>query len=36
MKRYKQRPGPDPPGNPGNEQAAFDPAKFPAGPAAQR
>jgi len=29
IKRYKQRVGEDPPGNPGNEEAAFDRAKFP-------
>jgi hypothetical protein len=34
VKRYKQRVGADPPGNPGNEEAAFDRSKFPALPEA--
>jgi hypothetical protein len=29
IKRYKQRAGEDPPGNPGNEEAAFARSKFP-------
>jgi hypothetical protein len=29
IKRYKQRQGQDPPGNPGNEELAFDRKKFP-------
>jgi hypothetical protein len=32
VKRYKQRRGEDPPGNPGNEEKAFERGKFPALP----
>jgi hypothetical protein len=34
VKRYKQRKGEDPPGNPGNEELAFDRKNFPALPSA--